>query len=181
MLVEEGEAVVEHPVCYTGGKERDQSEPVAVVGFEAEQRTAPSDSGRESPEAAAWESVGATVLGSGQEKRVTGWDATWWGSEEPAWVLQACSVAGWSDLVSEADCRRLHPSLADWEAGQEDRESRAVREGTGKSQTLVDKVAERSQIFTWVMLTYCVGWGLLKTWRWAISQCRRISTLRLAI
>lgn len=124
VLVEEGEVVVEHPVCYTGGKELDQSEPVAVIGFEAEQRTAPSDYGRESPEAAAWESVGAMVRGSGQEKRVTGWDATLWGSEEPAWVLQACSVAGWSDLVSEADCRCLRPSLADWEAGQEDQESR---------------------------------------------------------
>lgn len=27
----------------------------------------------------------------------------------------------------------------------------------------------------------CVGWGLLKTWRWTISQCRCISTFCLTI
>lgn len=41
----------------------------------------------------------------------------------PPWVLQPCSVAGWWDLVSEVDCRRLPPSLSDWEAGQGDQGS----------------------------------------------------------
>lgn len=53
MLVEEGEVVVEHSVCYTGGKERGQSEPGAGFGFEAVWRTAPSGCGRENPEAEA--------------------------------------------------------------------------------------------------------------------------------
>lgn len=114
MLVEEGEVVVEHSACCTGGKELGQSEPGAGVGFEAEQRTAPSGCGRESPEAEAWESGGGRVRGSGPGRRATGWDAASWGSEEPAWVLQACSVAGWLDLVSAADCRRPPPLLADW-------------------------------------------------------------------
>lgn len=132
MLVEEGEVVEEHSVSYTGGKELDQSEPGAGVGFGAEQRTAPSGCGRESPEAEAWESAGGRVRGSGQGRRVTGRGAALWGSEEPAWVPQACSAAGWSDLAFEADCRSLPPSLAEWEAGGEDRESRAVREDRGK-------------------------------------------------
>ncbi len=41
-------------------------------------------------------------------------------------------MAGWSDLASEADCHRLPLSLADWEAGQEDQESRAAREERGE-------------------------------------------------
>lgn len=117
MLVEEGEVVVEHSVCYTGGKALGQSEPGAGFGFEAEWRTVPSGCGRENPEAEAWESGGGKVRDSGQERRVTGWDAASWGSEVPAWVPQACSVAGWSDLASEADCRRRPPSLADRQAG----------------------------------------------------------------
>ncbi len=84
VLVEEGEVVVEHSVCYTGGKELGQSEPGAGVGFEAAQRTASSGCGRESPEAEAWESAGGRIQGSGQERRATGWDAASWGSEEPA-------------------------------------------------------------------------------------------------
>lgn len=53
-------------------------------------------------------------------------------------------------------------------------------EETEKRYTLVDK--ELTQIFfVWGMLAYCVGWGLLKTWGWAISQCRCISTFCLTI
>lgn len=79
MQVEEGEVVVEHLVCCTGGTELGLSEPGAGVGFEAEQRTAPSGCGRESPEAEAWESGGGRVRGSGRERRVTGWEAASWG------------------------------------------------------------------------------------------------------
>lgn len=124
MLVGEGEAVGAHSVRYTGGKEMGQPEPGAGAGFEAGQKTVPSGCGRESPEAEAWESGGGRVQGSAQERRVTERDAVSWGSEEPAWVLQACSVAGWSDLVSEADRHHLPPLLGGWEAGQEDQESR---------------------------------------------------------
>lgn len=53
VLVGEEEVVVEHFVCYTGGKELGQSEPGAEIGFEAERRTAPSGCDRESPEAEA--------------------------------------------------------------------------------------------------------------------------------
>lgn len=137
MLVEEGEVVVAHSVRYTGGKELDQSEPGAGVGFEAEQRTAPSGCGRGSPEAEAWGSAGGRLRGSAQERRVTGWGAASWGSEEPAWVPQACSVAGWLDLAFEADHRRLPPSPGDWEAEREDRESRAVREDRGHVKHLL--------------------------------------------
>lgn len=114
MLVEEGEAAVEHFVCCTGGKETGQTEPGAEAGFEAEQRTAPSGCDKESPEAGAWESGGGRLRDSGPGTRATGWDAASWGSEVPAWVLQACSEAGWWDLASEADRRRPPPSLSDW-------------------------------------------------------------------
>lgn len=81
MLVEEGEVVVEHSVCYTGGKLLGQSEPGAGFGFEAGWRTAPSGCGRENPEAEAWGNGGGKVRGSGQERRVTEWDAASLGSE----------------------------------------------------------------------------------------------------
>lgn len=35
-------------------------------------------------------------------------------------------MAGWSDLVSEVAHRHLLPLLVDWEAGQEDQESKAA-------------------------------------------------------
>lgn len=53
MQVEEGEVGVEHSVCCTGGTALGHSEPGAGVGFEAEQRTAPSGCGKESPAAEA--------------------------------------------------------------------------------------------------------------------------------
>lgn len=135
MLVEEGAAAVEHSVCYTGGKARGQSEPEAGAGFEAEKRTAPSGCGRESLEAAAWESGGGTIRGNGQERRAAGRDAASWGSGELAWVLPACSGADWSsDLAFEADCRRPPPSLADLQVGPEGQGSR-VR-GLGSSEDL---------------------------------------------
>lgn len=84
MLVEEGEVVAEHSVCYTEEKEQGQSEPVPGVGFEAEQRTAPSGYGRVSPEAEALENGGGRIQGSGPEMRATGWDAALLGSEESA-------------------------------------------------------------------------------------------------
>ncbi len=82
--MEEGEAVVEHFVCCTEGKEMGQTEPGAVVGFEAVQRTAPSGCDKVSPEAEAWENGGGGLRGSGQERRVTGFDVALWGSEVPA-------------------------------------------------------------------------------------------------
>lgn len=121
--MEEGEVAVEHSAYCTERKELGRSEPAAGVGFEAEQRTAPSGCDRVSPEAEAWVSGGGRVRNSGRETRAMGWDATSWGSEEPAWVPQACL----SDLASEADCHCLHPLLADWEAAIEDQASRAVR------------------------------------------------------
>lgn len=72
MLVEEGEVVVEHFVCCTGGKEMDQTEPGAETGFEAEQRRVPSGCDKESPEAGAWESGGGRLQDSGPGRRVTG-------------------------------------------------------------------------------------------------------------
>lgn len=126
MLVEEGAVAVEHSVCYTGGKELGQSEPGAAVGFEAERRTAPSGCGTASPEAEAWASAGGRVPDSGPARRVTGWDAALWGSEELTWVPQACSAAR----------RRLPPSVADWWAEREDQESRAAREERGNVRSL---------------------------------------------
>lgn len=78
--MEEVEVVEEHSESYTGGKERGQSGPGA--GFEAEQRTAPSGCGRESSEAEAWGSGGGRNQGSGQETKVTEWEAALLGSEE---------------------------------------------------------------------------------------------------
>lgn len=122
MQVEEGEVGVEHSACCTGGTAPGQSEPGAAVGFEVEQRTAPSGCGKESPAAEAWESGGGRVQGSGQERRAAGSDAASWGSEGPAWVPQAC----WSDSVSEADRPRLPPWMVDSEVGTAARESRAA-------------------------------------------------------
>lgn len=174
--VEEGEVAVEHSACCTGGTELGQSELGPGVGFEAVQRTAPSGCGTESPEAEASESGGGRVRGSGQGRRVTGWDAALWASAEPVWVLQAC----WSDLVSEADCRCPPLLPADLQAGREDQESRAVQRTEAKLHTF--QPAELTKVsIVWIKLAYCVGWGLLKTWRGAVSQCRHVSTFCLCI
>lgn len=82
MLVEVGEVVAEHSVSYTEEKEQVQSVP--GVGFEAEQRTAPSGCGRLRPEAEAWESGGGQIQGSGPETMATEWDAALLESEESA-------------------------------------------------------------------------------------------------
>lgn len=124
MLVEEGEVVGEHSVCYTVGKGQGQSEPGTGVDFEAGQRTVSSDCGRGSPEAEAWENGGGKIQNSGQVRRAKGWGAVLWGSEGLVWVLQACLAAGWSDLAFEADHRHLPPLLADWKAGGGGQESR---------------------------------------------------------
>lgn len=169
--MEEGEVAVEHSVYCTERKELDRSEAVTEVGFEAEQRTAPSGCDRVSPEAEVWVSGGERVRNSGRETRAMGWDAALWGSEEPAWVPQACL----SDLASEADCLCLPPSLADWEAAIEDQESRAVRRQTDEF-TLYN---QHPACFRWETSAYCVGRGLLNTWRWAISQCRCVFCLSI--
>lgn len=79
MLVEEAEVVGEHSGSCMAGKELGWLEPEAGLDSEAEQRTAPSGCGRESPEAEALVSGGGRVRGSGWGRRVTGWDAAWSG------------------------------------------------------------------------------------------------------
>lgn len=85
MLVEEGEAAEAHSVHYTGRKAKGQSEP--GLGFEAEERTAPSGCGRASSEAEAWESGEGRILGNEPETRAVALDEAWLVSEESAWVL----------------------------------------------------------------------------------------------
>lgn len=79
MLVEEAAAVGAHSGSCTAGKEQGQLAPEAGLDSEAEQRTAPSGCGRESPEAEALVSGGGRLRGSGWGRRVTGWDAAWLG------------------------------------------------------------------------------------------------------